>query len=247
MHNLAFATAGLDAVYVPLQTEDPEDFLDVAKAFGVRGASITAPLKRALMACSEVVDEMSRRIGATNTLRRRGGGWEAANFDVAGFLAPLDRRGVVLDRKRVVVVGAGGAARAAVFALGERGAVVAVAARRPEAARELAAALDVEVESWPPRGPWDVLVHATPMGTWPDQTAMVLERETLTNSVVYDLVYNPPDTRLMKQARAGGAVAIGGLEMLVGQACLQFEWWTGRAAPVAAMEQAARTFVGQEC
>ena len=246
MHNLGFATEGLDAVYVPLESDDAQEFLRVADAFHVRGASVTAPLKRALVTYADATDEISRDIGATNTLRRRATGWEAANFDVAGFLAPLDRRGVALAGTRAVVLGAGGAARAAAFALRDRGATVAVAARRPEAAEGLATALGVEVETWPPAGPWEVLVHATPVGTWPEQGEAVLERDALTGRVVYDLVYNPPDTQLLQRARAGGRETIDGLEMLVGQACAQFEWWTGRAAPAAAMEKAARAFVGRD-
>jgi 3-dehydroquinate dehydratase/shikimate dehydrogenase len=243
MHNIAFAIEGRNAVYVSLETDDAEEFLRVAAAFDLRGASVTAPLKRSLLASAAVADDLSKRIGATNTLRRGAAGWEAANFDVAGFLAPLDRRGVTLAGKRAVVLGAGGAARAAVFGLRERQAEVAVSARRAEEARGLAGALGVETEAWPPKRPWDVLVHATPVGTSPGHSEVPVERSSLTGSVVYDLVYNPPDTRLVQWARAAGAETISGLEMLIGQACAQFEWWTGRRAPAAAMEEGARAFV----
>jgi 3-dehydroquinate dehydratase/shikimate dehydrogenase len=243
MHNAAFAAAGLDAVYVPLETPDPAEALEVADAMAMAGASVTAPLKEALCERVAPAGTLSKALGAVNTLRRGDRGWEGENFDAAAFLEPLAKRGEQLTGRAAVVLGAGGAARAVAWALKTGGARVAVAARRREQAERLAGALGIEVADWPPRPGWDLLVNATPVGTWPDEAAAPIDRDRLTGRLVCDLVYNPRETTLMKWARAAGAAAIGGLEMLVSQACRQFEWWTGRPAPVEAIERAAREFI----
>ncbi len=244
MHNPAFAAVGLDAVYVPFETDEAEDFLAMADAVGVAGASVTAPLKTALLPHVTERDALTADTGSLNTLRRTARGWEARNFDVAGFLAPLDRLGP-LDGRRAVVLGAGGAARTAVWALRSRGARVEVAARRAARAAALAREFGVAASEWPPAPGWDLLVNATPVGTWPATSASPLDPDRVAGGAVYDLIYNPLESALLGDARRAGAVAIGGLEMLVSQACLQFAWWTGRAAPVETMTEAAREFVAR--
>jgi 3-dehydroquinate dehydratase/shikimate dehydrogenase len=243
MHNAAFADAGLDAVYVPLETADAHEFLTVAEAIGLQGGSVTVPLKGAIAAVVGAADTRAARVGAVNTLRHGLHGWEADNFDVDGFLAPLDRRGWAIGGLRVVVLGAGGAARAVVTALTSRGARVTVSARRPAAAAALARAFGVETAPWPPAPGWDLLVNATTVGMWPHVEEAPIDRALVSGPRVYDLVYNPPETALLGWAREAGADTIGGLEMLVAQACRQFEWWTGREAPAAVMARAAREFV----
>jgi 3-dehydroquinate dehydratase / shikimate dehydrogenase len=245
MHNSAFAALGLDAVYVPLESADPAEFRRVADAIGVVGASVTAPLKQTLRGDDVASDEMVERIGALNTLKRGDRGWQGRNFDVAGFLAPLDRRSSRLRGARAVVLGAGGAARAAVWALKTHGARVEVAARRQDEAARLAQEFRVGVSSWPPAPGWDVLINATPAGTWPNVDDSPLDRGSLQGGLVYDLVYNPLETQLVTQARAAGIETIGGMEMLVAQACRQLEWWTGQDAPTAAVERGALEFLGR--
>jgi shikimate 5-dehydrogenase len=169
--------------------------------------------------------------------------WEGRNFDVAGFLSPFVRRQTSLRGRRCVVVGAGGAARTALWALQSHSARVEVAARREDRARALAAEFGAVLSSWPPVPGWDLLVNTTPAGTWPDADAMPVETEAVHGHMVYDLIYNPEETKLLQVAHAHGAETIGGLEMLVGQACLQFEWWTGRTAPRDLMAAAARQFL----
>jgi len=174
------------------------------------------------------VDDLSRDLGAVNTLRRVSTGWESRNFDVVGFLAPLDRRSVSVRKRRAVVLGAGGAARAVAWSLKSHGARVEIAARRRAQAEELALALGVGVTDWPPRAGWDVLVNATPVGTWPKVEDAPVERDVLSDArgrIVYDLVYNPRETTLMRWAREAGADVIGGMEMLIEQAHAQQQWW----------------------
>jgi 3-dehydroquinate dehydratase/shikimate dehydrogenase len=246
MHNAALQACGLDAIYVPFETADADDLLAVSEAFGVQGLSVTAPLKEATFARAAETDDLSRRIGALNTLRPcPGGGWQGRNFDVAGFLAPFETRGRALDGLRAVVLGAGGSARMAVFALASRGARVAVSARRDERAGALAHELGAAVAGFPPEPGWDLLVNTTPSGTWPRVGECPIPADRVRGGCVYDLIYNPPETALLETARAAGAETIGGLEMLVAQACLQFEWWTGRPAPAEAMRAAAAAFVEQ--
>ena len=244
MHNAAFAAMRIDSVYIPIETRDVNEFLAAASDFGFAGASVTAPLKTQWTTLGVRVDAAATQIGAINTLARTArGDWEGRNFDADGFLAPLVRRGLQMTGQRVAVLGAGGAARAAVWVLARQGAQIEVAARRMDAATRLAADLGVTAVTWPPRANWDLLVNATPVGTWPAVDASPLPRELVRGRVVYDLVYNPAATTLMKLARDAGAEVIGGLEMLVGQARAQFEYWTGVPAPESAMEQAALAFL----
>ena len=250
MLNAAFAAAGVDAVYVPMEARDGAAFLKAAEALGLSGASVTAPLKSGWVERGVDVDEIGRTVGAINTLKRVPNGWTGRNFDVDGFLVPFKRRKLSVQGKRAVVLGAGGAARAVAFALKREGATVCFSARRSDAAAALAAELSGEVSAWPPDSA-EILINATPVGTWPDADKSPLSSiptsftaaGSYARPVVYDLVYNPAETRLLQSARAAGAEIIGGLEMLIAQAELQFSYWTGQPAPASAMEQAAVAFL----
>jgi shikimate dehydrogenase len=237
MHNAGFAALGLNAAYLPLEASDTEDFVRFARQLELRGASITAPFKVALMSHVDEVDPLARRVGAINTLIVRGGRWIGANTDVRGFLAPLTRR-VSLKGVRAAVLGAGGAARAVAVALNQQGALVTVCARRREAAAEVAALIGGQVGTFPPRaGSWDVLVNATPAGSASDPDNPVAGAP-LDGQIVFDLVYAPAETRLLSDARAAGCTTIGGLEMLIAQAEEQFELWTGQRPPAGLFEAA---------
>jgi 3-dehydroquinate dehydratase/shikimate dehydrogenase len=234
MHNAAFEAAGIDAVYVPLRAQDFDDFLTFASAMGIEGTSVTIPFKQDALRAAGSADELTRRVGAANTLRRRNGGWEATNTDVAGFLAPLDAAlNRLLQDARVSVLGAGGAARAAIVALLSRGAQVSVHARRQQQALQLSESLGVQAGAWPvPRGTWDILVNCTPLGGAGLRDESPVPPDALTGPVVYDLTYGPGESRLVRDARAAGCLTIDGLPMLVAQGERQFEWWTGqRPAP----------------
>jgi 3-dehydroquinate dehydratase / shikimate dehydrogenase len=232
MHNGWFAAAGLDAVFVPMPTPDFEDFLAFADALAVQGAAVTIPFKLHAMRHSVRADSDTRRIGASNTLRRVDGGWEATNTDVAGFLAPFaaGETGPValedLRGARVTVLGAGGAARAVVVGLASAGSRTTICARRPEQAREVAR-LGAEVGEWPPRpGSWDVLVNCTPLGGVSAPGESPLPGGPFDGQLVYDLIYRPAETPLLREARAAGCATINGWPMLQAQARKQFEWWT---------------------
>ena len=227
MHNAGFGELGRDVVYMPMEAHDVDDFATFAKAFGVMGASVTAPYKESVMSRVDDVDELSWKVGAVNTLRWKAGQWDGRNTDVPGFLDPLLQEGRVdLAACRALVLGAGGAARGVAVGLAQEGATVTVCARRSERANRVAELVDGDVATWPPRpGTWDLLVNTTPIGTYPNAEASPLAGEALDGGTVYDLVYNPRVTQLMADASAQGCHTIGGLGMLVAQAERQFEWW----------------------
>lgn len=238
MHNAAFEAAGCDAVYVPFEAADADDFVGFAHALGVRGASVTAPFKRGLADLADELDEVSRRAGALNTVRLEGGHLLGMNTDVAGFLQPL--KGRDLRDWRVAILGAGGAARAVAVALASVGAQVRVYARDHRRAVEVAGLVGGSGHALPPPpGSWDMLVNTTPIGTFPGTEDTPLPAGDLGGRLVYDLVYNPLRTRLLREAEAAGCETIGGLDMLVEQARLQFEWWTGCCVPAPVFRDAA--------
>jgi 3-dehydroquinate dehydratase / shikimate dehydrogenase len=244
MHNAAFAAERIDAVYLPLQAASADDFLAFADGLAVRGASVTSPFKVALAARARG-DDMAARVGAVNTLKREAGGWQATNTDVDGFLDPLRAR-LSLAGVRAAILGAGGAARAAAMALRDERAHVTIHARRPEQAALVARELGIAAGgALPEPGSWDVLVNATPVGTTPDVERSPMPPDRLDGRLVYDLVYNPPRTCLLRDAAAAGCETLGGLAMLVAQARRQFEWWTGRRPDAAVILAAAERRLAQ--
>ena len=239
MHNAAFAAARLDAIYLPLPAASAEDFVTFGRAIGIKGASITTPHKVSLCECVDEVYAVARRIGAINTIRVIDGRWVGANTDVGGFLDPLTQR-VPLAGVRVSVLGAGGAARAVAVALVSSGCKVRIHARNQQQAEEVALRASADVGPYPPEpDSWTVLVNCTPVGMHPNVDDTPLDASRLTGRYVYDLIYNPAVTRLMREAAQAGCQTIGGLEMLVGQAHEQFEWWTGTRPPPGVMREAA--------
>jgi 3-dehydroquinate dehydratase/shikimate dehydrogenase len=238
LHNAALQSLGVDAVYVPLEAADIDDLLAMADALDVEGLSVTAPFKLDALQRAVDADDLATRLGAANTLTRTPHGWVARNTDVEGFLQPLRAR-LPLRGARAAVIGGGGAARAVVAGLVAEGADVTVHARRQSQAEALTA-LDARVGPWPPpRGAWDLLVNTTPVGTSPDVEASPVDPAALAGGrLVYDLVYNPGRTRLLRDAEAAGCATLGGLEMLIGQAAAQVATWLAVDPPIDAMRAA---------
>jgi 3-dehydroquinate dehydratase/shikimate dehydrogenase len=238
MHNAAFRAAGIDAVYVPLVASSADDFTIFATAMDVQGVSITIPYKVDLFERAGELDAQSRQVGAVNTYKRNGMTWQARNTDVNGFLAPLKDR-IQLRGCRAAILGTGGAARAAASALASAGSLVTVYGRARQKADAVAALAGGSGASLPvPPHSWDLLVNTTPVGMYPkvDETPF---DGSLDGRLVYDLVYNPRETRLLRDAARAGCDTIGGLDMLVAQAEEQSEWWTGRRPPAGLMKEAA--------
>jgi 3-dehydroquinate dehydratase/shikimate dehydrogenase len=239
MHNAAFAASGVNAVYLPFPVERLDDFLAVVEPFGIRGFSVTIPHKQAIMARLDGCDELARRLGAVNTVVVRGRRLYGYNTDYAGVLAALGGR-LRLAGCRALLLGAGGAARAAAFALADSGARVFVLARRAERGRELAHTAGGETATREElrRRSFDLIVNATPAGMAPDTSSPLAARE-INAATVFDMVYRPMETPLLRMAARRGAKTISGVEMLVAQGVEQWSLWTGRRAPARLMRRAA--------
>ena len=239
MHNAAFAALRLNGVYLPLPAKSADDFVRFGKAIGIKGASVTVPFKVSLFEHVDEVYAVARRIGAINTICVEDRRWIGGNTDASGFLSTL--RGLVpIEQLRVSVLGAGGSARAVAAALASSGGAVRIHARDQSKAEEVAALTSAGVGPWPPeRGSWDLLINCTPIGMHPRVDQTPLPASELTGRYVYDLVYNPPMTRLLREAEVRGCHIIGGLEMLVAQAHEQFQSWTGSRPPTGVMREAA--------
>jgi shikimate dehydrogenase len=246
MHTAALRAVGLDGWRYQLLPVPPELFAETVPALpgaGFRGANVTIPHKSAALALATERSERAAAIGAANTLTfEPGGAVVADNTDAPAIVAalPFELRG-----RTAVVLGAGGSARAAAWALAAAGArAVAVWNRTAQRARTLAAQLGVDaIEPGSPLPAADVLVNCTAVGLRGGDPfeALPLRRERLTEyRCIVDLVYTPTGTALVDAARAAGVAAVDGLEILVGQGALSFERFTGRPAPVPTMRAAAR-------
>ena len=246
IHNRGLAAAGLAAVYVPFLVDEVDRFLDLAAALGVRGLSVTIPHKEAVMALLQRADRSVSGAGACNTLVRERCGWTGYNTDVSGFMAPLRELLAAGRIRRATVIGAGGAARAIVWALREARVGVLIANRTLPRAQSLAA--EMEAQAVALAAPdlvqriaaySDLIVQSTSVGMErhgaaaapapaPDPIAHV---PLAGHEIVYDIVYAPPETPLLQRARAAGCAVIFGREMLLGQAYAQFQLFTGEQYP----------------
>ena len=247
IHTAAFQRTGVDGVY--LEWPVPPDSLVAAvnglRALGALGANVTMPHKQEVLSLMERLAPEAERVGAVNTIVCAGGELTGHNTDVTAFGGWLgDDAGVSIRGRAALVLGAGGAARAVVCALADRGAKrVVVAARRPARAQEVAALAPSvgESVSWDVAesvaGGVELVVNATPLGGRGERLLPGVQWGP--GHVVVDLLYDPPSTPLLEAARGAGAQGWGGLGMLVRQAAESFRLWTGRQAPINAMSAAA--------
>jgi 3-dehydroquinate dehydratase/shikimate dehydrogenase len=237
MMNTAFRRETVNAVYLALQTAKADDLFKLAKEVPLHGLSITMPLKQDVMPLLERTDPLSAKIGAVNTiLRTQDGKFYGFNTDVAGIVQPLERR-LALKGAKVLVIGAGGAARAAVFGCRDKGAEVFILNRTPETAQKLAKQSGAKVikRDALAKTTFDVIINATSIGmtghTGKGVPTSPLEAAEINARYVFDLVYNPIETPLLRLARQKGIAVITGVEMFVQQGARQFEIWTGKPAP----------------
>jgi 3-dehydroquinate dehydratase/shikimate dehydrogenase len=240
LHNAAFAHARFNAVYLPFEARSPRELLDCLLALRIAGLSVTHPHKEAILRHLDAIDPLAETIGAVNTVVVRSRGkLFGCNTDYVGVLRTLQRH-VELEGACVLLVGAGGAARACAFALATAGAFISVCSRRPAAARALARAVGGEhvPRAALRRRRFDALINCTPVGQAPNGGASPLRADELNARVVFDLVYNPIETQLLRRARRRGCRTVPGWQMLVEQGAAQFEIWTGLRAPLAVMRRA---------
>src|SRR6185312_1376403 len=202
MMNTAFRRETVNAVYLALQTSKVSDLIKLVHEIPIQGLSVTMPLKQDIMAHLEKTDPLSAKIGACNTvLRAQDGNLYGFNTDVAGIIGPLEKR-MSLRGAKALVLGAGGAGRAAVFGLRDKGADVFILNRTPETATKLArqaGAHTIKREAVAKAG-FDIVINATPVGMTGNKAAQLLHAEDLTCKLVFDLVYNPLETPLLRMA-----------------------------------------------
>src|SRR5580693_1219693 len=241
VHNRAFQAHRLDAVYLPflVQGTQLKDFFLLAEKLPIAGCSVTIPHKQKILRYLDVVDPLARRIGAVNTIWRKSGKWRGTNTDAAAITVPLARR-LRLPKSSILLVGNGGAARGAAYALVESGAKVSIVGRNPDRVRSLAKASGAEplLKEQAQARKFDALVHATPLGMYPHVDGCFFQ-DSIPAELVFDMVYNPLETALLRRATAQGLTVISGLQMFLEQAASQFEIWTGSSAPRPVMEKAA--------
>jgi shikimate dehydrogenase len=251
MHEAAYEATGVDARYVTFEPERSAltDAIAGADALGVAGLNVTIPFKRDVLELVDL-DPLAERISAVNTIDFGPDVPKGYNTDAAGVTRALERHGVELGGATAVVVGAGGAGRAAAFALADAGASVHIANRTPENATELASvvpgATGGGLDTLDRIRDADVLVNATSVGMEaPDETP-VPASHLHSGLAVLDAVYTPIETRLLREAADAGAVTVDGAWMLLLQGVEAFELWTGRDAPVEVMNEALRTHLSSD-
>ncbi len=258
VHNAALAAAGIDAVYIPFRVpaEQIDRFLQDAGRWPLAGLSVTIPHKQAVLSHAPHQDDLVRSIGAANTLAFGPDGIRAFNTDATAAVeslraASVEDHGLARDTslksglgiRTALVLGAGGAARAVAFGLRERSVEVTVTARSIDQARAIAAEVGCRTVEWNSRHrvPHDCIVNATPVGMHPHVDETPFEKAHLqTYMTVFDTVYNPENTLLIKEARSIGCRTVTGVDMFVRQAAEQFRIWHGREAPEAVMREALK-------
>jgi len=252
MHNAAFKKLGLDYVYLAFRVKKEElgEAIEGMRALNIRGLNITIPHKVAVIPFLDELDTLADEIGAINTIINSNGVLKGYNTDATGFLQALLERGIEPKEKRVAILGAGGASRAISFILAERGSSLVIlnrtwdkakvcADRISEIFQSEATALELNRENLATAlNQADILVNTTSVGMSPNINETPVTANLLKpDLVVFDIVYNPIETRLQREAEVAGATVISGLEMLVWQGVVSFEKWTGLKAPVELMRE----------
>ena len=241
MHNAAFRELGLNAVYLAFESTNLEGTIQGGRAMGIKGLSVTIPYKSRVIPLLDRIEPMARKIGAVNTVVREDDGLAGYNTDAAGALKALQEE-TDPRNKRVMILGAGGAARAIGYILVENGSRLTIANRSVKEgeslARELGAAFVPLADL--KESETDILINATPVGMYPHEDESPLRLEAAKAQVVMDIVYNPLETRLLLSAKERGAVIVPGLRMFIFQGAEQFRLWTGLEAPIEVMEKTVR-------
>jgi len=254
IHNAAFNHLGLDFVFLAFHVKavDLENAMRGMRGLGIHGLNVTMPHKSAVIGCLDEVDFTVRFLDSANTILNRDGKLSGFSTDGVGALKALLENGVELSRKKVLLLGAGGAAKAIAFALVQEVGELAILNRSAEKAEELAETLGHMFSQKVVGGALssaaikknlrdsDVLVNATSAGMKPNLSQSLVAPEWLRSDLaVMDIIYNPVETKLAKDAKAAGAKVISGVEMLIYQGAESFEIWTGKSAPIEVMRKAA--------
>ena len=248
MLNAAFRRENVNAVYLALHARSIDDLTACLQDIPIAGLSITMPYKEQVLKHLDKSDPWTTKVGACNTLvRSQDGNLYGFNTDVNGVVRPLEIR-IRLQGARVLVLGAGGAARAAVFGLKERGAEVSILNRTPAAAQKLAKQARAKAinRTMLKKLEFDVIINATPAGMEGNRDPVPLAEQEMKARYFFEMVYTPAETRMMKMARARGMHVIPGSEMFVQQGARQFEIWTGKPAPLLEMQRVVDHALAQQ-
>ncbi len=248
MHNRAFEEKGINAIYLYFPCRFVEGVVSGMKALSIKGLSVTIPHKESICKYLDEIDPIARKIGAVNTLVNRDGRIIGYNTDAYGAIRAIKERTEV-QGKDVLIIGAGGAARAIAFALKEEGANLFIANRSRERGERLSK--DVKAEffllSQIPERRFDIIIQTTPVGMYPNVDEIPVSDKILKEgTVVMDIVYNPMETKFLKIAKERGCNVISGVDMFVYQGAKQFELWTGRDAPVELMRDTVISYLKEK-
>ncbi len=261
MQNAAFKKMKLNLVYMAFTVTRSElkEAIQSARILGFRGLNVTMPHKNAVMKYLDEIDPMAKSIGAVNTILNHGGKLVGFNTDGVGAVRALKENGVSLERKKMILLGAGGAAKAIAFQAAQEVKKLVILNRTFEKAEELAEALQKKVGEKVEGKEFsakvlkeemknaNILVNATSVGMHPNVSKSLVPRTVLRpNLCVLDIVYNPLETKLVMDAEAAGAKVVSGLEMLIYQGAVSFEIWTKQPAPVEVMWEAAKNKIKEQ-
>jgi len=245
MHNAAFGAMGINAVYLAFETDDVEGACRAMRALGIKGYSVTIPNKERIIGELDKPDESARRIGACNTVKNIDGRLLGTNTDWLGAVKALQRK-MTISGKRAVVLGAGGSARAVVFGLKQEGAKVTICNRTLKKAQRLAEEFDCDAAELTKAETLEaeILINTTSVGMGKLKDESPVSRKGVLNyQLIMDIVYSPLETLLLRYAKEAGKMVLNGLEMLLYQACAQFEYWTDVEAPEKTMKEALQNAI----
>ena len=238
MHNCAFEHIGFNGVYLAFNVKEISSAIEGIKSLGIKGVSVTIPHKQTVMECLDEIDDKALKIGAVNTIVNKRGKLIGYNSDCLGAMYALKEK-TSIKNKNVVIVGAGGAARAIGFGTLAEGGKLTILNKFEDEGERLANNLGVKYYpiSQFEKINCDILINATPLGMTPDTKSTPVKQDALHKDlVVMDIVYNPLKTKLLKEAENSGCITVDGMSMFIYQGAFQFELWTGQKAPVEIMK-----------
>ena len=259
MHNPALQELGLDYVYVAFEVhpDNLKNAVDAIRALGIKGINVTIPHKETIMKFLDEIDPISEKMGAINTIKNDEGYLKATNTDAAGAKKSLIDAGFTIEGKNIVFVGSGGAARSIAYILSEDAKRVVltdiVEERAVTVAKEISKNMGANVEGKLASDKVladeiknaDLLINATPIGMYPKEGISPISKDLLHQELfVFDVIYNPMETQLMKEAAGIGCKTLSGLDMLVNQGVIAFEWWTGKTPNSKLMKDKIIDFLG---
>lgn len=258
IHNTLFREMNLNSIYIPFKVDNIADFIGEFRELDVKGYSVTIPHKESVLNHLDAIDLMAKKIGAVNTIVNKDGRLVGYNTDCSAAIQALEdinqvsATGAKNDRlkgRHVTLLGAGGAARAIAFGLQERGAQVTIVNRNYERAQSLARDVGCLYREFDnlPEIKTDILINATPVGMFPAVNETPIDKNQLKpNMIVFDTIYNPLETKLLRDAKTQGCKILGGLPMFINQAAAQFELWTGMTPPLELIREIAyKKLVGE--